>query len=151
MSEITIIANAAINTTETPIETVPAIATIAINGFIFVDETKVFKDSDEIWTYVQTILDVQWDVLAFEEVPDGLKITTNIKYIDGWICHPTKDGRFTNGDDIREAVAEYICNTQDIEPCPTRGWGGLDRPGGWGHISRGSRKCPEGYNYGYCY
>jgi hypothetical protein len=133
------------------IEPANATATKTINDFIFVDEVKTFPSSDEIWDYVQTILNVDWDVLSFEEVPEGLKITTNIKYVDGWICHPTKDGRFSNGLDIREKVAEYICNSQDIEPEPTRGWGGLDRPGGWGHISRGSRKCPEGYNYGYCY
>lgn len=83
-----------------------------------------------------------YNVVGFYEDDDRIVVTDDLKLMDGFICRH---------DDDRQAVAELICSAQGINPVPTRGRGGLDGEGGFGHICRGSRRCPEGYNFGYCF
>jgi hypothetical protein len=83
-----------------------------------------------------------YDVVGFYEKNGRIITTDNLDKIEGFICR---------NDDQRSEIAEMICKYQDINPIPTRGCGGLDTPGGFGHICRGSRRGPEGYNFGYCF
>ena len=103
------------------------------SNFTFKNEDKLLKEFTK---------NSNSDVVGFYEEGGRIIVTSDLNEICGFICRNDAD---------RAAVAELICSAQGINPVPTRGRGGLDGEGGFGHICRGNRRCPEGYNFGYAF